>query len=348
MLTQSKLPYAIGILVSLVLHLLLAVLTILILEHSAATASRPPEIFSVTLEGGEKLGGFTQVPKEGADKTPKASEEPPAGPAEPEEAAEPEPEPEPVAKEESKTEVAKAAAEPEPEVETKPLDKPSAIKDPEIKKKEEAAKKKAAEEEKKKQEAKKKEEEAAKKKAAEEKKRKDEAKKKQEAEEKKKREEEAKKKAEAEKKKREARERKQREKRLQETIAKYRTKSKYEGESANAGGQGFGAARTGGQGMGGGVLASAEKIAYSNLLQQHVKSGWRWLPGAKKLKALVSVRILPNGQVQDIRITTSSGNSKFDDSVVRAVRKASPVPPPPEKFYSEFSSVRFWFDSHEQ
>lgn len=347
MLTQSKLPYAIGILVSFVLHLLLAVFTILLLEHRAATASRPPEIFSVTLEGGEKLGGFTQVPKEGAEKTPKAGEEPPAGPEEPEEAAAPEPEPEPVAKkEEPKAEVAKAA--PEPEVETKPLEKPSAIKDPEIKKKEEAAKKKAAEEEKKRQEAKKKEEEAKKKKAAEEKKRKDEARKKKEAEEKKKREEEAKKKAAEEKKKREARERRQREKRLQETIAKYRTKSQYQGESANAGGQGFGAARTGGQGMGGGVLASAEKIAYSNLLQQHVKSGWRWLPGAKKLKALVSVRILPNGQVQDIRITTSSGNSKFDDSVVRAVRKASPVPPPPEKFYSEFSSVRFWFDSHEQ
>jgi len=87
------------------------------------------------------------------------------------------------------------------------------------------------------------------------------------------------------------------------------------------------------------------EVAYQNELQAHVKSGWRWMQRTDRLRTLIKVKISSNGDLTDVRIVESSGNSNFDDSVVRAVRKASPVPPPPKEFYADFSDVRFWFDS---
>ena len=120
----------------------------------------------------------------------------------------------------------------------------------------------------------------------------------------------------------------------------------YSGESANAGGSGFGAANLGGKGMGGGTLASAEFIAYMNALEHHIKSNWRWgLPTPRVLRAQVLIFILPNGVVKSANISASSGNQKFDDSVLRAVHKASPVPPASPKLYQRFREVRITFDS---
>ncbi|HQH27413.1 MAG TPA: hypothetical protein PLP17_08460, partial [Oligoflexia bacterium] len=256
-----------GILCSAVLHILGAVIAIVIWEHNAASASRPAEIFSVTLEGGEKLGGITQVPKEGGrnrkplvDVDALPYEEPKKGGAKDEDAGE-----------------AKAAE--------KKLEAPSAVDDPEKilaekRKLEEAEKKKAAE-----------------RKAADEKKKKEELEKKK-AQDAKAKAEEAAKQAAADKKKLDD-ERKARDRQL--AAATNRMRVRYDGESANAGGVGFGAARLGGTGMGGGTLAPAEKIAYADTLQQHVKSGWHWLPGSARLQAEVRVRILPSGVIQDVR-----------------------------------------------
>jgi colicin import membrane protein len=316
--SKEKWSYLSGILISLVAHLLGAVVAIAVFEHRAATAYQIPEVFTVTLEGGEKLGGITQVPDEGVK-----SEAPPldAVPAD-----------EPGEEESTKSEATEAK-----------LEKPAVVEDPErILAEKKAAEQKLKEAERKKQEEEKKKKEEAKKQ--------EEAKKKAEDEKRKKAEEEAKriqdkKRQEEADKKRQAAERAARDNRLSELSRRYR--AKYAGESANAGGEGFGAASLGGQGMGGGTLADAEYIRYAQALKEHVKAGWHWLPGSSHFRARVRVRILPSGMIQDVRIEQSSGNSNFDDSVVRAVTKASPVPTPPEKYYSDFKDVRFWFDSHE-
>lgn len=156
--------------------------------------------------------------------------------------------------------------------------------------------------------------------------------------------EEAKKKLDDEKKKKDD-ERKQRNKRLQDAIR--RATKRYEGESTDAGGQGFGAARTGGKGMGGGTLASIEFIAYRNQLTQHIKGGWHWIPTQHVYRAHVSVTILPDGVVRDARILESSGDSSFDESGVRAVYKASPLPVPPSGLYEQFREFTITFDSTE-
>jgi len=320
---REQLPFYYGFFTSLFAHCILAVATVLFLENAAATASKPAEIFSVTLEGGVNLGGISQVPKEGAKKvlTPEQSEVE-KGDAEKVE------------------DIKKSEPEPEEQKELK-LNAPSVVDDPEkilAEKKKEAEKLEKIEKEKKAEAEKKEEEKKAKIEAEKLKKKEQEEEKK--AEEKKKAEDD-KKKAEEDKKK----ERALRDKQLAATLK--RLKNQYEGESADAGGKGFGAAALGGKGMGGGTLASMEKIAYSNALKNHVKQGWRWLNSSEKLVAKVEVYILQDGRVQNVNIIQKSGNPNFDDSVVRAVFKASPVPPAPEGLYEEFKDVTFTFDSTE-
>lgn len=337
-LTQSQ--YAFGITASLVGHVLLALLTIVILERNAESALRPQEVFSVTLEGGEVLGGISQVPKPGAKKilTQAAADEEDGKSVTP-------PEPPKTSEPEKQSKAVKDHSTPEQTKEEISLKAPSGVDDPEkilaARKLEEEKKKKAEEEKKKAEEAKKKAEEEKKKKAEEEKKRKAEEEREKKLEDEKKAEEQ-KKKADDEKKKHD---RAERDKQLADIVRKM--KDRYEGESADAGGKGFGAAAEGGKGMGGGTLASAEKIAYQNALQQAVKQGWHWMNTTDHLVARVQVTIQPNGVVQDVNIVQASGNRNFDDSVVRAVFKASPLPPAPADLYSQFSNVTFSFDSKE-
>ena len=45
---------------------------------------------------------------------------------------------------------------------------------------------------------------------------------------------------------------------------------------------------------------------------------------------MIQARILRSGAVSDVSFEKRSGNRFFDDSAMKAVRKASPLPPLPE------------------
>lgn len=75
-------------------------------------------------------------------------------------------------------------------------------------------------------------------------------------------------------------------------------------------------------------------------LQAKVKRNWTRPPGLPdSLKSLVTVSQLPTGEVVNVRLAKSSGNPSFDDSVVKAVYKASPLPrvSNPAIFQKEFN-----------
>lgn len=295
---KEKNPFFLGTLVSLVGHLLAFAIALLWVEFGEARAKAPTEVFTVTLEGGEVLGGKAQVPT--LDDGKKKAE----GDKNTDKAVQP--------------------------LDTPEITPPKEIQSPTVleeNKKAEEAKKLA--EEKKKQDLEKKKAEEEKKKKAE--------------EEKKKAADDAKKKTEDDKKQL-LKERAAREQKLKDAIKKYSTAGA--AESYNAGGVGLGAAALGGKGRGGGTLASIEFIAYQNELEAHIKSGWHWVPTAEHYVAVVEVSILPDGQVQQVRMAQSSGNGNFDESVLRAVYKSSPVPPPPGNLYDKFRVVNINFDSN--
>lgn len=122
---------------------------------------------------------------------------------------------------------------------------------------------------------------------------------------------------------------------------------RYLGESTNAGGSGFGAGALGGAGMGGGSIRPPEFFQYYRLLEYRIKEGWRWHDRNAPLVAQVEIAIARDGTLESVQVVASSGNRAFDDSVLRAVRKASPVPPPPASVYQYFERVRVTFDPRE-
>ncbi|WP_296892374.1 cell envelope integrity protein TolA [Thiobacillus sp.] len=53
------------------------------------------------------------------------------------------------------------------------------------------------------------------------------------------------------------------------------------------------------------------------------------LKGNPEVRCLV--KLLPTGEVQSVRVTKSSGNPAYDDAVVRAIEKSSPLPLPTDR-----------------
>jgi len=92
---------------------------------------------------------------------------------------------------------------------------------------------------------------------------------------------------------------------------------------------------------GGSADAEGSLIAgYYSLVQERVWSEWVF-PGFRTeegLEAVVDIKIYKDGRVKIQGIKKSSGNTLFDRSVLRAIAKASPLPPPP---YELEIAVRF-------
>jgi TonB family protein len=87
-----------------------------------------------------------------------------------------------------------------------------------------------------------------------------------------------------------------------------------------------------------GILQDSEFILYYKTVQEQIKKSWTFTGGSNELTATVNFAIGPDGALTAVKIGTSSNDSAFDDSVIRAIRRAAPFPAPPEKFRDQFSS----------
>jgi TonB family protein len=65
------------------------------------------------------------------------------------------------------------------------------------------------------------------------------------------------------------------------------------------------------------------------------------------LVAVIDAKILRNGNVDDIGFEKRSGNRYFDESAIKAIRKASPFPPLPEWIKDNYIEVGVRFHSSE-
>jgi TonB family protein len=117
------------------------------------------------------------------------------------------------------------------------------------------------------------------------------------------------------------------------------------GEPLSAGsGEGLGAQSLGKGGVGGeGVLKSVEYIRYVNYMQATLKGNWAWAGPRRSLKALVRFGVKENGEITGVKIVQSSGDPVYDESVIRAVKKSSPLAAPPENHQKDFTDVEYSF-----
>lgn len=79
--------------------------------------------------------------------------------------------------------------------------------------------------------------------------------------------------------------------------------------------------------------ANAQLADYYTVIWSRIKSQWN-LPGGinpkDNIEAVVQVRIMKNGAITGISFEKKSGLAYFDNSVLRALKKANPLPPLPQ------------------
>ncbi len=86
-----------------------------------------------------------------------------------------------------------------------------------------------------------------------------------------------------------------------------------------------------------GMLQDPAFLLYYQTVQDKIKKAWNFTGGSSDLTATVDFSIGADGALTGVKIATGSNDSAFDDSVIRAIRRAAPFPPPPDKYKSEFT-----------
>ena len=131
----------------------------------------------------------------------------------------------------------------------------------------------------------------------------------------------------------------ERDRKIQEAISRVgergtgKTPSGLEGRE-----EGKGAALgTGGDGGGGGTLMGLDFIVYKNRVEGIFKRNWTWVGANPNLTVRIGFRIEEDGEIRNLRILERSGDGSYDESVIRAIRAASPLPPPPDAYREIFA-----------
>ena len=65
------------------------------------------------------------------------------------------------------------------------------------------------------------------------------------------------------------------------------------------------------------------------------------------LEGIIIMKIMRDGEIRDIWFEKRSGNSYFDDSVLKAVKKSNPLPPLPDGFLGPYYDVGIRFNPSE-
>ena len=93
-----------------------------------------------------------------------------------------------------------------------------------------------------------------------------------------------------------------------------------------------------------GIVVDPETARWMREVKIHVTRAWILAAGfrTEALVTVVEVELSPTGEVLGTHVTKSSGNPWYDESVERAIEKASPLPAPPEA-----GDWPFTFDSRE-
>jgi TonB family protein len=68
---------------------------------------------------------------------------------------------------------------------------------------------------------------------------------------------------------------------------------------------------------------------------------------ARKLQATALLTVSRDGDVVYLKLLQPSGNSLFDESLMRAIKQAAPLPPLPEDYQGAFLEVEMRFRPHE-
>jgi colicin import membrane protein len=111
-------------------------------------------------------------------------------------------------------------------------------------------------------------------------------------------------------------------------------------------GPGSGSGGLSGSGGGGPRTLEAIKI-YQAEIQYQIQKNWAFsqqLAGqSRDLEAVLAIKILRNGEIEDIWFDQHSGNTYLDDSAYRALVKSNPLPPLPVEYIGSYYKIGLIF-----
>ena len=99
----------------------------------------------------------------------------------------------------------------------------------------------------------------------------------------------------------------------------------------------------GGLGRGGGIVRAMEFVIYRNEMLDRIKERWTWIGKRTDLEVTVGFGVNVDGTIFGLKLLKTSGDRSYDESVVRAVRRASPLSRPPARYAREFAEVELTF-----
>jgi len=102
---------------------------------------------------------------------------------------------------------------------------------------------------------------------------------------------------------------------------------------------------SGGSGMG---VSDTEFQDYYSKVWKRIKSMWAVPEDLldKDLETVLGIRISRDGKILDVWMESASGDSYFDDTAKRAVKKSDPLPPLPEKYSGRTLDIGIRFHSN--
>ncbi len=132
-----------------------------------------------------------------------------------------------------------------------------------------------------------------------------------------------------------------RKRRIDDAVAVARERARLRRAERRAGGGAVGAG-TGASGNGG-VVRGMAFLSYRQEMLNRIKDRWTWIGKRGKLEVTVGFGVGVDGEIFGLKLLRFSGDSSFDESVVRAVRRSSPLPPPPASHVRDFAQVEITF-----
>jgi TonB family protein len=94
------------------------------------------------------------------------------------------------------------------------------------------------------------------------------------------------------------------------------------------------------------LLLSNDKMQYHIDVLNAVNKSWRIpkeLSSKKDLQTLVTIKIRKDGTIVDLSVDKGSGDKAYDESIIRAVRAAEPLPAIPAALNTDFVELGFRF-----
>lgn len=115
----------------------------------------------------------------------------------------------------------------------------------------------------------------------------------------------------------------------------------------SGGGSPFGSDNIYASGPTGGV-PDMEFAAYYNDIWKRIRSMWSVPEDLldQDLETILGIRVARDGTIVDVWMEESSGNTYYDETALRAIRKANPLSPLPEKYTGASMDVGIRFNAN--